>query len=55
MKAPVVLITGASRGIGKAITQKFVQAGYQVFGTTRQASPVGTEDRVLRLDVQDDE
>jgi NAD(P)-dependent dehydrogenase (short-subunit alcohol dehydrogenase family) len=55
MKAPVVLVTGASRGIGKAITQKFVQAGYQVFGTTRQASPVRTEDRVLRLDVQDDE
>jgi NAD(P)-dependent dehydrogenase (short-subunit alcohol dehydrogenase family) len=55
MKAPVVLVTGASRGIGKAIAQKFVQAGYQVFGTTRQASPVGTPDRVLRLDVQDEE
>jgi NAD(P)-dependent dehydrogenase (short-subunit alcohol dehydrogenase family) len=55
MKPPVVLVTGASRGIGKAIAQKFVQAGYQVFGTTRQASPVGTEDRLLRLDVQDEE
>src|ERR1700739_751314 len=55
MKAPVVLVTGASRGVGKAIAKKFVQAGYQVFGTTRQASPVGTPDRVLRLDVQDEE
>jgi NAD(P)-dependent dehydrogenase (short-subunit alcohol dehydrogenase family) len=55
MKAPVVLVTGASRGIGKAIAQKFVQAGYQVFGTTRHASPVGTEDRLLHLDVQDEE
>jgi NAD(P)-dependent dehydrogenase (short-subunit alcohol dehydrogenase family) len=55
MKAPVVVVTGAFRGIGKAITQKFVQAGYQVFGTTRQASPLRTGDRVLRLDVQDDE
>ena len=55
MKAPVVLVTGASRGIGRAIAQKFVQAGYQVFGTTRQTSPVGTVTRVLHLDVQEEE
>jgi NAD(P)-dependent dehydrogenase (short-subunit alcohol dehydrogenase family) len=55
MKTPVVLVTGASRGIGRAIAQKFVHAGYQVFGTTRQASPVGTVAGVLRLDVQEEE
>jgi NAD(P)-dependent dehydrogenase (short-subunit alcohol dehydrogenase family) len=55
MKTQVALVTGASRGIGSAIAQKFVQAGYQVFGTTRQSSPVGTADRVLRLDVRDEE
>src|SRR5260370_30917326 len=55
MKTPVVLGTAASRGIGAANAQKFVQGGYQVFATTRQSSPVGTVDRVLRLDVQDDE
>ena len=55
MKAQVVLVTGASRGIGTAIAQKFVQGGYQVFGTTRQSSPGGTVGRVLRLDVQDEE
>jgi NAD(P)-dependent dehydrogenase (short-subunit alcohol dehydrogenase family) len=55
MKTQVALVTGASRGIGSAIAQKFVQAGYQVFGTTRQSSPMGTADRVLRLDVRDEE
>ena len=55
MKAPVVLVTGASRGIGRAIAQKFVQTGFQVFGTTRQASPVGTMARELHLDVQEEE
>lgn len=30
------LITGASRGIGKAISQKFASEGYEVFEPTRQ-------------------
>ncbi len=30
-----VLITGASRGIGKAVAQKFLQEGYFVIGTSR--------------------
>jgi NAD(P)-dependent dehydrogenase (short-subunit alcohol dehydrogenase family) len=55
MKEQVALITGASRGIGMAISHKFVQAGYRVFGTTRASSPPGRVDKVLRLDVQDEE
>ena len=55
MKAPVVLVPGASRGIGRAIAQKLVQAGFQVFGTTRQASPVGMVARELHLNIQEEE
>jgi NAD(P)-dependent dehydrogenase (short-subunit alcohol dehydrogenase family) len=54
MKQQVVLVTGASRGIGKAISQKLVQAGYRVFGTTRGSSSGGTLDKLLRLDVPDE-
>jgi NAD(P)-dependent dehydrogenase (short-subunit alcohol dehydrogenase family) len=54
MKEQVVLVTGASRGIGMAISQKLVQGGYRVFGTTRGSSPIGTVHKVLRLDVQDE-
>lgn len=54
MQEQVVLVTGASRGIGMAISQKLVQNGYQVFGTTRGSSSIGTVDKVLRLDVRDE-
>lgn len=30
-----VLITGASRGIGKALTEKYLEAGYRVYGLSR--------------------
>ncbi len=32
------MITGASRGLGLALTQKFVQAGWQVIGLSRTSS-----------------
>ena len=62
MKERVVLVTGAFRGIGMAISQKLVQNGYRVFGTTRgkpgsavpPGPPTGTVDKALRLDVQDE-
>jgi NAD(P)-dependent dehydrogenase (short-subunit alcohol dehydrogenase family) len=54
MQEQVALVTGASRGIGMAISQELVQNGYQVFGTTRGSSSIGTVDKVLRLDVRDE-
>jgi 3-oxoacyl-[acyl-carrier protein] reductase len=35
MKKRTVLVTGAARGIGKAISEKFAQAGYEVLAPSR--------------------
>ncbi len=52
MTSRVVLITGASYGIGRAIAEHLVQQGYRVFGTSR--SPASAPDcpfPLLALDV----
>ena len=39
MTAPVTLVTGASKGIGAAAVQRFLEAQYQVFNLSRSANP----------------
>jgi short-subunit dehydrogenase len=54
-RSPVVLVTGASSGIGRAIAKAFAAKGFEVFGTSR--NPSGTEPipgvEFVRLDVTD--
>ncbi len=58
MSGKVVLITGASSGIGKACAEHLARKGYQVFGTSRRAphspevAPAGPT--LLYMDVNDD-
>jgi len=41
-----VLITGVSRGIGKAIARTLVEHGYEVYGTSRHPENIPLEQRV---------
>ncbi|MHA2253589.1 MAG: SDR family oxidoreductase [Candidatus Kariarchaeaceae archaeon] len=50
----VVLITGASKGIGKATAEYLVENGYSVYGTARDPSKYNLDFPVLALDVTDD-
>ncbi|MDT5227501.1 MAG: hypothetical protein QOH94_1294, partial [Mycobacterium sp.] len=54
-RSPVVLITGTSSGIGKAVATAFAARGFEVFGTSRNPQrnePIaGVE--LLPLDVSD--
>src|SRR5438067_8409575 len=54
---PVALVTGASSGIGRAASLALVGAGFEVVGTSRNASGVTQRDGVtfLDLDVTSDE
>src|SRR5215211_7441558 len=54
---PVALVTGGSSGIGKATSLALVEAGFEVVGTSRNASRVTPRNGVtfLDLDVTSDE
>jgi NAD(P)-dependent dehydrogenase (short-subunit alcohol dehydrogenase family) len=56
VKARVVLITGASSGIGQACARHLARQGYQVFGTSRR--PQGGADEpfeMIPMDVTDED
>jgi NAD(P)-dependent dehydrogenase (short-subunit alcohol dehydrogenase family) len=52
---PVVLITGASTGIGFACAKTLSSAGYSVYGTSRNPSGEDQGFKWLRMDVADEE
>src|SRR5687767_3482805 len=52
----VVLITGASSGIGEVTAERLVKAGYKVYGTSRRGGRAGKRAfEMLTLDVTSDE
>jgi len=55
-KSKVVLITGASSGIGRTAAEQLAVRGHRVFGTTRGASRSADDHGIemLRLDLRDD-
>ncbi len=57
-KEQVVMVTGASSGIGRAIAEQLAGAGLRVFGTSRKAVAENHEPppnlELARLDVRDD-
>lgn len=55
----VALVTGASSGIGRATANKLVNAGYRVYGTSRNGAQAGLQPvlqlfPLLKMDVTDD-
>lgn len=51
----VVLVTGASSGIGKTTAEYFAARGYQVFGTSRQPASTDAAVEMVQLDVTDEQ
>lgn len=55
MQKKVILVTGASSGLGKSIATHLARAGYIVFGTSRKAQDDIGQISMLQLDVTDEE
>lgn len=53
----VVLVTGGSSGIGRAICHVLAEKGYRVYGTSRSANKDSTDEpfQMIRMDVNSDE
>jgi short-subunit dehydrogenase len=52
----IVLVTGASSGIGKATAEHLAAAGYKVYGTSRRVGSAGQQPfEMLSLDVTNDQ
>ncbi|MGB9723328.1 MAG: SDR family oxidoreductase [Chloroflexia bacterium] len=55
MDARVVLITGASSGIGQACARYLAGQGYRVFGTSRRPEASAADFEMIPMDVTDDD
>lgn len=55
MNAQVVLITGASSGIGQACAQYLARQGYRVFGTSRRPGASTADFQMIPMDVTDED
>lgn len=58
VSGPVVVVTGASRGIGRCCAARFAEAGCKVIGTSREPGKIDEQDRIAgveyaQLDVTD--
>ena len=49
----VVLITGASSGLGQTLATLMAQKGYKVYGTSRRAAPADLPYSMVKMDVGD--
>lgn len=57
MESHVVLVTGATSGLGQAAAEYLAQRGYIVYGSSRRVSPEGETRngvQLVRMDVDDD-